>query len=72
MFALGVSLRSSNYLTKGDLKSFSLALVDDEDYVGSPLMVLSLSTIVPPRTVVKVAPSASLAALALLAAARLV
>lgn len=49
MLALGVSLRSSDYLTQEDLKSFRLAPVDDEDDVGLSLVVSSSSTVVPLR-----------------------
>lgn len=65
---MGVSLRSSSYITEEDLKSFGLAFIDDEDDVSPPPMVLSSSIVVPLRTVAEVVPNVSPAALAPLAA----
>lgn len=59
MFALRVSLRSFDYHTEEDLKSFGLAPVDDEDDVGPLPMVLSSSTMVPLKTVSEVMLSTS-------------
>lgn len=69
MFALGVSLHSFDCLTEGDLKSFKLAPLGDEDSISPLLVVSGLSTMA--RTMVEVVPRALLVVPTLPTAARL-
>lgn len=59
IFALGVSLRSSDYITKEDLRSYELAFVDDENSDGPPV-ALSSGIGVPPNLATNTPPAASL------------
>lgn len=47
MLALGVSLQSSDYITKVDLKTFELVLVDDDEDASFPSMVSTPSAMAP-------------------------
>lgn len=63
VFALGVSLHSSDYITDEDLRSFRLALIDDDDDTNPPLLVSTSSTGMPSRPAAEVTLATSSAAL---------
>lgn len=52
-FGLGVSFRSSDYITKVNLRTYGLALVDDDEEIGLTSMVSVLIIAMPPELIDK-------------------